>query len=937
VHTPRSHASNEGKPVTFTFTHSGYHRHPRPPPIRPDGEGRQAFEEIVNIAPEIHPKNLLVGTPTRRSVSRLHPAFANLGRTAYHRRNALRKFTPGNSLGYLASYEEKINDNFIRSSAIGRNKGHFSIQTSCMRKKIIKTLTESSFQTDSVHSWIRDPYHKDVNVTITSTYCQKLKRTVIVLITVMYGKTEAQYEFHFLAFLRSLHYPTWDDFQRDFPGMTCDFSDAQRKGFENALRKLFAIPAEDDLYLERFFRFCQVHYKRSLTRVRRNHAIIPPAEEHEFYRLGILLLEVKTKPEFDEIVQEIFQRYPNIKNWMEWYLHPKRAKHIYPAMAAYDYSAIGKDTNAQESIGGDLKRTSGNKKVSPVEAGLHSVFYLHRIEEDYKLAMAGTQVRYKTSKKADKQRDKQQDKQEDKKVRWRAGEAYINDGRAPDTTKSLITVSKRKRNAGRPKGSKNKVPKLDIDVKNFGIIWSFSYNGFHGKDTCPLDTTLIACYLLLKHRGLQLPTPVKESDIGKTLSQVIERMDRAEYDHARWLWCTQAMGYEPVGTHSLFSSTEEVFLDHLPGLTCFDVEISSSCESSECPKPRNTEKKRLAVIVLRSAYVTQSSLDSALTLEKSRCSERAEIKQEKRPSYKLRRQTTVHPDDGTSITWYSCPAERIMEPVVILTTPALLVLDCLQHPANSSQSYRAPVQSLTFEGSRYHLGCVIYGNGKHFCCTISIFGRFLFYDGLRRPTVEWLVPEKNTLPRGYRIVTVWYLKSDTSSLVSDMAVRNPSLEQDTPKDVPEDAPEVAPDDARDLTSEFPYTLDALSPPPTPVVMSPTPEMSPVPETLASQRQKRMHHPTGISVSVVGQRGSLPKCKTCGQQIDRGTSRLVLRETTNEQRGWSSTSHFHLFKSCVSIIAPQYQAQIQPHLHVESDSDKKNKNKNVTCLVVSSGV
>jgi len=125
-----------------------------------------------------------------------------------------------------------------------------------------------------------------------------------------------------------------------------------------------------------------------------------------------------------------------------------------------------------------------------------------------------------------------------------------------------------------------------------------------------------------------------------------------------------------------------------------------------------------------------------------------------------------------------------------------------------------------------------------------------------------------------------------------------------------------------LNFRFPCTLDALSPPlkAAPAEMSPSPELSLLSETITSQRKKRMYHPIGISLSVVGQRGSKPKCKTCGLQIDRGTNRLVLRETTNKQRGWRTTAHFHLFKSYVSVTAPQYQAQIQPHLHAESDSD-----------------
>ena len=324
-------------------------------------------------------------------------------------------------------------------------------------------------QSDSVHGWILDSKHNDVNMTITSTFCPVIERTVPVLISVMYGKSAVHYEQHFLALLRSLSYATWDDFQENFPGMTCDFSDALRIGFEQALQTFYGIKEEADLALERFYRFCQVHYKRSLTRVRRNHGIIPPAEENDFYNLGLRLLEVKTKPEFDEVIETIRNRFPNTKNWLEWYLHPSRAKYIFPAMTVHDNSAMAKDTNAQESIGGDIKRTSGRNKTSAVEAGRHVVAYMLRIEEDYQLAITGTQLRYKKNKKI-----------ANKKVTWKAGDIYTNDGRAPDTTKTLLPALKRKTRMGRPRGSRNKVPKVDIITKTFGIPWQFEHNGFIG-------------------------------------------------------------------------------------------------------------------------------------------------------------------------------------------------------------------------------------------------------------------------------------------------------------------------------------------------------------------------------------------------------------------------------------------------------------------------
>lgn len=402
VHVPHQHMD---EPVVITFTHVGLHQHPRPPPICPDGIGCQTLDGVVNIAPELPPKNLQVGTATRKPAPEFHPAYANLDCISNHRRHTISKHAPGNTLGDLSAYEMEIDDDFIQSSSMVRRNQHFLIQTLFFQEEYIHTLKEC-MQSDSIHGWIVDGKHNDMNLTVTSTFCPAIKRTVPVLISVMHGKSSVHYEQHFLALLQSLPYATWDDFQENFPGMTCDFSDALWIGFKDALQNFYHIAAETNITLERFYRFCHVHYKHSLTRVHWNHGVIPAAEENEFYKLGLCLLEVETESELEDVVQKILRQYPNSKNWIEWYLHPLRARHIFPAMAIHDYSAMAKDTNAQESIRGDIKCTSGKKKISVVEAGHHAVAYMHRIEEDCQLAMTGAQLWYKKKQENSKQKSK---------------------------------------------------------------------------------------------------------------------------------------------------------------------------------------------------------------------------------------------------------------------------------------------------------------------------------------------------------------------------------------------------------------------------------------------------------------------------------------------------------------------------------------------------
>ncbi|KFH62071.1 hypothetical protein MVEG_11710 [Podila verticillata NRRL 6337] len=704
--------------------------------------------------------------------------------------------------------------------------------------------------------------------------------------------------------------------------MTCDFSDALRIGFEQALQTFYSITEEADLALERFYRFCQVHYKRSLTRVHRNHGVIPAAEENDFYSLGLRLLEMKTKPEFDEVIETIHTQYPNTKKWTEWYLHPSRAKHIFPAMTVHDNSAMAKDTNAQESIGGDIKRSSGKSKISAVEAGRHAVAYMRRIEEDYQLAITGTQLRYKKNKKI-----------VNKKVSWKAGDIYTNDGRAPDTTKTLLPTLKRKTRMGRPKGSRNKVPKVDIIAKTFGIPWQFEYNGFIGKNTCSLDTTLTAWYLLHKYRAAQLPTAVQNTPAGIVLSDVLDKIDQGDYDHARWLWYTQVLNRKATGTHDLFLSTKEAFLDCLPGLTGFEVNLSARCSNSDCPHPMYSTRNRLVCIALHHPHVTQDRLNAALTPVDGTCkAEKRNIPIKKRRTYNLR--TVLNSDNEEISEWYSCSGTMKFNPMEFVSpTPYLLIVDLLQHFANRSQPVHMPDRSLMLDGSKYHIGAIIYANGHHFCCSVFMNGGVLFYDGTKRPRVHWLDPNKIKHPVGYYMVNVWYLKSN--GLSSLLSVKTQDQETKDTESLPDVQTTDQETDMESLPDVQTLDQDTNTEPPPDVKTSMqwtelennTPKLPlrqkvealsirqlarqiKKPEQSRQTKQSKQSHPVGISFSLVGQKGTKPMCKACGQQIEQGANRLVLREITNVVKGWSSSSHYHLNSSCVAAAPPKYQAQVK---------------------------
>ncbi|KAG0003920.1 hypothetical protein BGZ65_001212, partial [Modicella reniformis] len=167
----------------------------------------------------------------------------------------------------------------------------------------------------------------------------------------MFGKTLLHYRRHFMVLLGSLTFKTFEEFKEGFHGMTCDFSDAERAGFERARKYAVVIRKPID------------------------------------GSIGI----------FTHLMPSIF-----------------------PAKSAKFNPVLSYDTNAQESLGADYKRTAEKKMLSILEAMDHTHRYMSRIEIDYSTAIQGGPIRY--NRKGKKTNENK----------------YFNDGRAPDTTDSLI-------------------------------------------------------------------------------------------------------------------------------------------------------------------------------------------------------------------------------------------------------------------------------------------------------------------------------------------------------------------------------------------------------------------------------------------------------------------------------------------------------------------
>ena len=76
-----------------------------------------------------------------------------------------------------------------------------------------------------------------------------------------------------------------------FPGITSDFSAAQLKGFKLAVISNFNLSDDSvvDIDWEELWRFCSIHYTRSVQRVGNNVRIVSSFQRDRFIRLALQL------------------------------------------------------------------------------------------------------------------------------------------------------------------------------------------------------------------------------------------------------------------------------------------------------------------------------------------------------------------------------------------------------------------------------------------------------------------------------------------------------------------------------------------------------------------------------------------------------------------------------------------------------------------------
>ena len=279
---------------TFNSTHN----HPIPPHFgRLPDQVQKELSSFLDTTIAETALQLKMKKTHREAISSIHPSLGNAGKVRYERKK--HKLTIGNSgnqssIGSILSffndlYSNKNNThNLLQSNSIHPEDAHITMIDEGS-KKIIEA-NEFPYQTDSVHDFVDETsfinLSKDsdeVNVTLTSTYDKILQKAVPVVISIMFGKTSLHYKCHFLALFKNMKLQTsYDDFMKYIPGNTCDFSDAERDGFFNALQEHIKMNYNvnvDHKDLLHLYRFCEVHSKRSFTRILKKFPLLIEARQ----------------------------------------------------------------------------------------------------------------------------------------------------------------------------------------------------------------------------------------------------------------------------------------------------------------------------------------------------------------------------------------------------------------------------------------------------------------------------------------------------------------------------------------------------------------------------------------------------------------------------------------------------------------------------------
>ncbi|EHS63272.1 uncharacterized protein PGTG_21489 [Puccinia graminis f. sp. tritici CRL 75-36-700-3] len=313
--------------------HKGVHPHPWPAPKKPDPLSQDEFKAQVAKNPKAGAFKLKLGKTTHtntalESVTTIHPAYQNKDRTAYYRRKYLVEMdlTPdklGGGIGdkfILHMFHWSAQGLLIILSSFLPKAEHFTFQTKWMADRLVAQDKNGQLYNGGLLSDVTYWFFENGYLLTTSMFCDDLQRWIPVQLTWIRGLSDKYYKIHFTVLFQQLFKHTMTMIEREgLASQVVDFSAAQANGFIQAYCEVFREP--DASVARNLLKGCREHYRQSITRVKRNWAVITADEEEPFRKacMDLLTPPAANEPTHEEKVDSIHRRYPKVKKWLDWW------------------------------------------------------------------------------------------------------------------------------------------------------------------------------------------------------------------------------------------------------------------------------------------------------------------------------------------------------------------------------------------------------------------------------------------------------------------------------------------------------------------------------------------------------------------------------------------------------------------------------------------
>ncbi|KAA1107102.1 hypothetical protein PGT21_050130 [Puccinia graminis f. sp. tritici] len=507
--------------------HHGTHNHPWPAPKKPDPLAKLKLKNEIMKNPSAGAFKLKLGKPTAplnpfESVTKIHDSFVNSDRLRYHRRLVLTDLGINPEKGGAGLGDKFLHDMFqwnhvgllIISSSFKPGIEHFTFQTKWMGERLVARDHNNEVYSGGLLSDVTYRLFDTGYLLSTSMFCEETARWIPVQLSWIRGLSAEYYEVHFTTLFEQFIRPSFTVSDREtLVRQVVDFSLAQREGFIAAYMKVFGVTDRQQALSK--LKGCHEHFRAQVTRVKRNRAVVPPEQESQFQKLclELLLLPEPGQPTHEQKIDTLRRLFPKTKRWLDWWTMVDVEAILFPSKRAMiSNGANGKDdlpdtTNAQESMHRLYYMISDGKKCLMI--GMAELYaFVKALEDDWHAVMRGVSIEYGAKNKTQPdlamsigwQKPPKRNPSNRKK-------ADLNDGRAPDTTATLLP----KNVGGRPKNS----PNLNKDPFSTYISYSASHDSSK-KNRCWLAAALESLYALFNPLWLRGTNGLK-NDIFTTL------------------------------------------------------------------------------------------------------------------------------------------------------------------------------------------------------------------------------------------------------------------------------------------------------------------------------------------------------------------------------------------------------------------------------------